>query len=79
MWIQVKGHLQPDVNYRCIPEEEYDALKASHAKAIRIIESALRIKDLWVYAQDVKPEHKDEAAALASMLFNFEEFIKDDS
>ena len=32
MWIQVKGHLQPDVNYRCIPEEEYDTLKASHTK-----------------------------------------------
>ena len=40
MWIQVKGHLQPDVNYRCIPEEEYDALKASHTKLVKALKTA---------------------------------------
>lgn len=41
MYIQITGHLEENVNYRCIPKEEYDALKASHEKLVEATKMAL--------------------------------------
>jgi len=65
MWIQVKGHLQPDVNYRCIPEEEYDTLKASHTNLVEALEAAISIlrgDEQWAEKNIVAVEQAIEEA-----------------
>ena len=62
MWIQVKGHLQPDVNYRCIPEEEYDALKASHTNlkdTLQLFVSLLEHQGSFIQKRDIERAKQD--------------------
>lgn len=57
--------------------DRLDIANTEIARKTKAIESALLIKELWVYASDVKEEHKSEAAALATMLFHLEQALKD--
>ena len=62
MWIQVKGHLQPDVNYRCIPEEEYDALKASHTNlkdTLQLFVGLLEHQGSFIQKRDIERAKQD--------------------
>ncbi len=52
-----------------------DQLLNSESQAIKIIESALEISDLWVPC-DASEEHKGEARALCLMEQSFINFIK---
>ena len=35
MYMQVTGKFEEGIKYRCIPEDEFDTLKASHAKFLK--------------------------------------------
>lgn len=43
---------------------------------IEVIKGSLGIKDLWTFPDDVSPDMADEAVALRSMMFNFEQALK---
>lgn len=47
--------------------EENERLKKENEKMREAIRFALNIKTLWLYGEDVKPEHETEAEALANM------------
>ena len=46
MWIELFGNLKTGIKYRCIPEEEYDALQASHTKLVEAIQSNSKKKKI---------------------------------
>ena len=78
MWIKLYGgQLKPNIKYSVIPQEEFDALKASHGKLVGVIQGALRIEDLWLINEPVNDQHIGEAEALARMKHEFDQALKD--
>lgn len=55
--------------------QELNRLLTENERLREVIEGALRIKDLWLF-QSEEEQYRHEAAALATMLYNFEQALK---
>ena len=57
-------------------KNKYDKLKISHVKLVKVIEAAIRIKDIWTLPTNEACFH-NEAVALQTMRTNFEQALKE--